>query len=303
MNASRRLAAALALALLAAPALAPMARAQPPKPLTPGAILARAPASDFQAVDPDDLLVIDLFKGGRVVIQLAPAFAPAHVANIRALARDHWYDGLFIERVQDDYVTQWGDPSGKKALPKGVAEHPPAEYERALSGLKFAPLPYRDTYADQAGFSGPWPVASSDGQAWLTHCYGMVGVGRDLNPDTGSGGELYAVIGHAPRGLDRNIAVVGRVLQGMDILAALPRGEGELGVYTKPAQFVAIKRVRLASELTGPDRPYFEVLKTDSPTYAAWSQLRANRRDDFFLKPAGAADVCSILPPLRVGKR
>jgi hypothetical protein len=135
------------------------------------------------------------------------------------------------------------------------------------------------------------------------HCYGMVGVGRDLNPDTGSGSELYAVIGHAPRALDRNIAVAGRVLGGMDILSSLPRGEGELGVYTKPAQFVGIRRVRLASELTGPDRPYYEVLKTDSSTYKAWSELKANRRDDFFLKPAGAVDVCTVLPPLRATKR
>lgn len=296
MKPSLRLAALLS-------ALALPAAAQAPKPVTPGAILARAPAADWQAVEPEDLLVLDLYKGGRIVIQLAPGFAPAHVANIRALAKAHWYDGLFIERVQDDYVTQWGDPSGKKALPKGVAGHPPAEYERSVDGLKFNALPYRDTYADQAGFAGPWPTASSGGKAWLTHCYGMVGVGRDLNPDTGSGSELYAVIGHAPRALDRNITVVGRVLQGMDILASFPRGEGELGVYTKPAQFIGIKRVRLASELTGPDRPYFEVLKTDSGAYKAWSDLRANRKDDFFLKPAGAVDVCNVLPPLRVGKR
>src|ERR1700744_3684140 len=118
-----------ALACLALPAAG-----QTPKPPTPGAILARAPASDWQPVEPDDLLVIDLYKGGRIVIQLAPGFAPAHVANIRALARSHWYDNLFIERVQDDYVTQWGDPSGKKALPKGVTEHPAAEYERSVDG-------------------------------------------------------------------------------------------------------------------------------------------------------------------------
>jgi peptidylprolyl isomerase len=132
-----------ALAVLALPAAA-----QAPKPLTPGAILQRAPAADWQAVDPNDLLVIDLYKGGRIVIQLAPAFAPLHVANIRTLARTHWYDNLFIERVQDDYVTQWGDPSGKKALPKGVVEHPAAEYDRSVDGLKFSPLPYKDTYAD-----------------------------------------------------------------------------------------------------------------------------------------------------------
>ncbi len=287
------------IAALIAAAIAVPAAAQAPKPVTPGAILAAAPAAEWQAVEAEDLLVIDLFKGGRIVIQLAPGFAPQHVANIRTLAREHWYDGLFIERVQDDYVTQWGDPSGKKALPKGVAAHVPAEYERASEGVKFNPLPWRDTYADQAGFSGPWPVAEGEGKAWMTHCYGMVGVGRDLNPDTGTGAELYAVIGHAPRGLDRNIALVGRVLDGMPLLASFPRGEGELGVYTKPAQFISIKRVRLASELTGADRPYFEVLKTDSATYKAWSTLRANRKDDFFLHPAGAADLCSVMPPLR----
>ncbi len=287
----------IAAVFIAGPALAA------DKPLTPGAILARAPAGDWQPVDANDLLVIDLYKGGRIVIALAPTFAPAHVANIRALAREHWYDGSFIERVQDDYVTQWGDPSGKKVLPKDVVEHPPAEYERSAEGLKLNALPYRDTYADQAGFAGPWPVASSDGKAWMVHCYGMVGVGRDLNPDTGSGSELYAVIGHAPRALDRNIALVGRVLQGMDILASFPRGDGELGVYTKPGQFIAIKRVRLASDLPAAERPYFEVLKTDSATFKAWSDLRANRKDDFFLQPAGATDVCNVLPPLGVHRR
>ncbi len=283
-------------ALVAVPAVA----ADPPaKPLTPGAILARAPDADWQAVSPQDLLVIDLFKGGRIVIQLAPAFAPVHVANIRALAREHWYDGLFVERVQDDYVTQWGDPSGKKAPPADVDQHPPAEYERPAAGLDFEPLPYRDTYADQAGFAGGWPVGEGKGQAWLTHCYGMVGVGRDLNPDTGSGTELYAVIGHAPRALDRNIALVGRVLGGMDLLASMPRGGGDLGVYDKPSQFIAIRRVRLAADLPPPERPRFEVLKTDSGTFRIWVRVKANRRDDFFLHPAGAVDLCTVLPPLR----
>ena len=48
----------------------------------------------------------------------------------------------------------------------------------------------------------------------------MVGVGRDLSPDTGTGGELYAVIGHAPRHLDRNIALVGRIVSGIEHMSA-----------------------------------------------------------------------------------
>lgn len=287
-------------AALAAPALA-----QQPPPNPAAAVLARAPAADWQAVDPDDVLVMDFAKGGRVVIQLAPVFTPAHVANIRALARAGWYDGLVIERVQDGYVTQWGDPSGKKPLPAGVAAHPPAEYERPLEGLRITPLPYKDTYAGLTGFAGPWPVGASvdEAKAWMTHCYGMVGVGRELNPDTGSGAELYVVIGQPPRWLDRNIALVGRVVVGMDIMASFPRGDGELGLYTKPAQFVGIKRVRLASQLTGADRPNFEVLRTDSPSFAAWSSIKANRKDDFYVRKAGAVDLCNVLPPLREASR
>jgi peptidylprolyl isomerase len=297
----------LSLALAALLAAAPCAlAAEPPTPapaqaaaVTPGAIVAHAPAADWRRIDPNDLLVIDLAKGGRVVIQLAESFAPAHVANIRALARAHWYDGLWIERVQDNYVVQWGDPDGTKPLPDTIQKSVPAEYERPSADLALDVLPYRDTFADKVGFVGGWPVAESDGQAWLTHCYGMVGVGRDLNPDTGTGAELYAVIGHAPRALDRNIAVVGRVLAGMELMTALPRGTGDLGVYTDPSQRSQITQVRLAADLPPTEQPAFERLKTDSDSFRAWVHARANRQDSFFLKPAGAVDLCNALPPVR----
>jgi peptidylprolyl isomerase len=294
---TRALAALFAALLTAAPAWAAPAA----KPLTPGAILAAAPAADWQAVDPNDMLVIDFANGKRVAIQLAGGFAPVHVANIRALARAHYYDGLAIERVQDDYVTQMGDPTGKRPLPKSVVRPTPAEYDRPASGLPMEVLPYADTYAPEVGFVGSWPTAKGDGRAWLTHCYGMIGVGRDLNPDTGTGAELYAVIGHSPRALDRNIALVGRALQGMDMLAALPRGPGEQGFYADAKMRVPILKARIAADMPAALRPRFDVLKTDSPTYKAWSHLKANRQDTFFLHPAGALDICNALPPLRKG--
>ena len=185
MSRPARLLASLVLAASVAPAVAaPATRA-----VTPGAVLAASPRSDWAAFDPADLLVIDLANGARVVIALADAFAPVHGANIRALARQRWYDGLAIERVQDDYVTQWGDPEGKKPLPASIARTPPAEYERAAAGLAFRSLPYRDTYAPMVGVVSAFPVAEDRADAWLAHCYGMVGVGRDLNPDTGSGAD------------------------------------------------------------------------------------------------------------------
>ena len=270
-----------------------------PAPVTPGTVLTAAPAADWVDYDPQDLLVVDFAGGSRVVIALAEAFAPAHAANIRRLARSRWYDGLAVERVQDDYVTQWGDPSGRKPLPPDLLVHPPAEYDRPAAGLDIRPLPYADPYARSVGASGGFPVAQGDGRAWLVHCYGMVGVGRDLAPDVGSGAELYAVIGQPPRALDRNIAVVGRVLAGMDALAALPRGKGDLGFYTAPGQRLAILRAQVAADMAPAERPRFQRLSERSASFARWVQVRANRRDEFFERPAGAVDVCNAQPPVR----
>ena len=273
--------------------------AAPASPVTPASVLAAAPDADWMSVHPQDLLVIDLAGGGRVVILLADAFAPVHVGNIRKLAAAHWYDGLAIERVQDNYVVQWGDPDGKKPLPAGLVTPAPAEYDRPAAGLTFPLLPYPDPYAKAVGVGGGFPVGEDEARAWLTHCYGMVGVGRDYNPDTGNGTELYAVIGTPPRALDRNIAVVGRVLAGMDLLAALPRGTADLGFYADPKQRPAIIRVRIGADLPAAEQPHLQVLNEASASYRAWVHAKANRQDTFFVRPAGALDVCNAMPPVR----
>ena len=275
--------------------------APPPRPKTPSEIVAQAPASAWREVDPDDLLVIDLRNGGPVIIQLAPQFAPVHVANIRALAKGGWWSGATIYRVQDNYVVQWGNNESDKPLPKGVVAKPPAEYSRALKGLAVRPLGYPDAYAPQAGFASGWPVAydSKSGTASLTHCYGTVGVGRDLSPDTGTGGELYAVIGHAPRHLDRNIALVGRVIEGIEKMSSLPRGTEALGFYKEPSRNVPLSAVRLASEIPQAERPRFQVMDTNSAAFGAYLKARANRKDDFFIRPAGGVDLCNAPVPVR----
>jgi hypothetical protein len=136
---------------------------------------------------------------------------------------------------------------------------------------------------------------------WPTHCYGMVGVGRNYSPDTGSGAELYTVIGHAPRHLDRNIALVGRVIEGMQHLSSLPRGSGALGFYTaeESAKRTPILTVRVASDLPAGEQPAFEYLSTESATFATYAEAIANRRDPFFIVPAGGADICNIRVPVR----
>ena len=286
--------------LLSAAAL--LTGAAPPKKLpTPSDIVAKAPASAWRTISADDLLVMDLASGGRIVVQLAPQFAPVHVANIKALAKGGYWNGATVYRVQDNYVAQWGLNESDKPWPAGVTPKPPEEYKRPLRGLTVKPLGWPDPYAPGTGFVDGWSVAYSSKAGWadLVHCYGSVGVGRDLSPDTGTGGELYAVIGQAPRQLDRNIAVVGRVIDGIDKLSSLPRGTEALGFYKDKAQYAPIASIRLASEMPAGERPSYEYLDTNSPSFARYVQVRANRHDDFYIRPAGGVDLCNVQVPVR----
>ena len=304
----RKTALALAACLLASlPALADQAK---PKPsLTPKDILAASKPAEWRRPDPQNLLVMTLAGGHRVLIELAPDCSPLHAANIRTMAHEHYFDGLAVIRVQDNFVTQWGDPNDddnadrSKMKPLGTAKKMlPPEFTRPLDPkLEFTRLPDGDVYAPQVGFSEGFPVARdpASNEEWITHCYGTVGVARDVAPNTGSGSSLYAIIGQAPRGLDRNLAVAGRVIEGMEYLSGLPRGTGPLGFYEKPEQRTAIVSVALAADLPAAQRPAVEVLRTDSRSFAALIEAKRNRVDAFYTRPAGKIDLCSISVPTR----
>ncbi|MEE9433778.1 MAG: peptidylprolyl isomerase [Sphingorhabdus sp.] len=349
---------ALCAAAIAFPALAQAPKEQEKKEIfpSPNEIVGKADAKDWVALAPSDLLVMDLApdaqgKPRRVVIQLMPPpFSQGWIGNMRKLAKAHWWDGTAIVRVQDNYVTQWGDPDGEdeakaKKLPKGlkvmaeddytsfglIAQQPHWTGRRKVTPAK---KPIADNYAGGGRFWRGWPFAFStpseqnpiqimeggeiiDGELkgdwktrapkpdeylryWPVHCYGMVGVGRGYSPDTGTGAELYTVIGHAPRHLDRNIALVGRIIEGIEHLSSLPRGTGPLGFYEKAEQRVPILSIRLQSEMpTDKPLPTYEYLSTESAAFAKYADARANRRDPFFIKPAGGADICNIPVPVR----
>ncbi|WP_305804490.1 peptidylprolyl isomerase [Stenotrophomonas sp. YIM B06876] len=267
-------------------------------------ILDASPASDWRPLDPANTLYMEL-PGGRVVIELAPAFAPAHVANIRTLAHEHFWDGLSIYRSQDNFVVQFGDPDADdvaKARPLGTASpHLPAEFERPSKGLHFTALPDRDGWADQTGFVDGFAVGrdTTTGTSWLAHCYGALGAGRNMEADSSLGAELYVVTGQSPRQLDRNITLVGRVIKGMELLSATPRGPEPMGFFADSAQRAPITAIRLASDVPAAERSALEVLKTDSKTFAEATEARRNRRDDFYKRPAGHIDLCNVPVPTR----
>ncbi|TDP12079.1 peptidylprolyl isomerase [Roseateles asaccharophilus] len=270
-------------------------------------ILAQSPASDWRSPDPRDTLLMELQTArgpGQVLIELAPRFAPRHVANIRSLARAGYYDGLAVVRVQDNFVTQWGDPDADKpdkARPLGEAQaRLPAEFSIAYKDLPISRLPDVDGWAPVSGFVDGFPVAAQPeaDKAWLTHCYGMVGAGRGNAPDSSTGSSLYTVIGHAPRGLDLNITLVGRVIKGMELLASLPRGGGAMGFYVQAEQRSPIQRVRLLADMPDAERPRLQLLRTDSKTWLELLDARRHRSGWFVHSPAHI-EVCSAGVPSR----
>lgn len=284
----------------AALATSPLAAGQPAPPRTMADVLAASTPADWRPLDPQNTLYVQL-ASGRVVIELAPEFAPAHAANLRTLVRQKYFDGLGVIRSQDNFVVQWGDAEGKRSLGEARATLPPEFTVPLRAGLPFTRLPDPDGYAPEVGFSGGFPAARDPaaGQAWLAHCYGMVGAGRGNEPESGNGTELYVVTGHAPRQLDRNIALVGRVVQGMELLSVLPRGTGPLGFYEQPSQHVPITSVRLEADVPEAERSKIEVLRTDTATFAALVEARRNRRDDWYKVPAGHIDLCNVPLPVR----
>jgi peptidylprolyl isomerase len=270
---------------------------------TTSTIVALSRLAEWRALDPERVLQLELESGAIVRLELAPELAPRAVANIRTLVREKYFDGLVINRVQDNFVAQWGDPGNTRSL-GSASRSLPAEFSRDWqASLDVTLLPDPDGYAPQTGFLAGMPVAGdrAAGRIWGAHCYATVGVGRDNDENSGNGSELYVVIGHAPRQLDRNITVVGRVVQGMDALSSLRRGSGAAGFYATPAEGQAIRSVRLVADLPAAQQSQLWALRTDSASFTALIEARRNRRDDWYKLPAGHVDLCNVPLPVREG--
>ena len=325
------------LAFSTAAAAFAFAASSPALAATPNEIVESAPAGDWTEVPADDLLVMTLSpdaagKPRQVVIQLYPdPWSSAWTHNIRALAKAHWWDGMTAYRSVDNWVVQWGegDVEAPKALPATMKLTSPEGYSLAwrkglvetmwsTGGRRPAEAPatskaargshFADPYAPAFGYVNGLPVASDlvtekgtsrPAAIWPVHCNASVGVARGLTPDAGNGAELYTVIGHAPRQLDRNIAVVGKIIAGIEHLSVLPRGTGDAGVYATVAERTPIVSVRMAGELPDSERPRFRVMDTDSDSFARWVEAKANRKDTFYSVPAGGADVCNLPVPVK----
>ncbi|HYD79087.1 MAG TPA: peptidylprolyl isomerase [Paucimonas sp.] len=266
---------------------------------TVGDIVKASKPADWRQLDPDNTLYIDL-PAGRIVVEMAPAYAPNHVANIKALVHEGYFEGAAFLRSHDNYVAQFADPTEKREIKKAKEKLDPEFDVKLDPATPFTPLADGDIYARQAGFSNGMPAArdAKQGRMWLTHCYGMAGVARGNESDSGNGSSIYFVIGHAPRHLDRNVTVIGRVMQGMELMSSLPRGPAPLGFYDKPEMNVPIKAIRIAADVPEAERTRLEVLRTDTPTFKAVLDAMRHRGGEWYKYSPGKVELCNV--PLAV---
>jgi peptidylprolyl isomerase len=274
----------------------------PSKPSASDIVKASQP-SDWRPLDPNNTLYMEL-PGGRVVIELAPEFAPKTIANIKTLVKEKYFDGLAMLRSQDNYVAQWGDPNAEtKPKSFGSAKTKvPAEFTVPLSNDKhFVRQNDFDGYAPQVGHSNGFPVGRDPkaGTTWVAHCYATVGVGRDNDADSGAGTELYVVNGHAPRHLDRNVTAVGRVVSGMALLSSLPRGSENMGFYGAKQKGAAIKSVRLEADVPEAERSHLEVMRSEAPVYQQVIEAQRNRGGPWTKYAANYVELCNAMIPVR----
>ena len=272
------------------------------------AIAAMAPvhaqASEWRDVDGENLAVMDTAHG-RVLIELSPQFAPRHAERFRALVRSKFYDGQSFYRVIDGFVAQGGIGEGDdKKLPDWPALK--AEFDRNIGiDVEFVALGSPDLFADKVGHVDGFPVGQSrkDKRMWLLHCPGALAMARDNDPDTG-GTEFYIPIGHAPRRLDRNLTVFGRVLDGMQHLQKLNRGDPKVdsGVIQDAARRDAIVKVQMAADMTEAERPRVQVMDPTSKAFSAFKEQRRNPAPEFYKKAPPNLDICAFNAPLRMGK-
>lgn len=252
---------------------------------------------DWRRADPEDLLLIET-RHGVVAVELSDEFAPNHAARMRQAARDGFFDGRDFYRVIDGFVAQGG--RGEEADSIDLPQYPllVGEFRRSTAGISFTAMIDDDLYAPVVGHVNGFPAAqSADGtETWLIHCPGTMAMARDNGPDTGDV-EFYIVIGQGPRHLDRIMSVFGRVIDGMDHVQALNRGDPMVnsGVIADPAMRDPILSMRIAADLPEAERPAYEIMRTDGRAFHEAKAARRQRTAEFFFEtPPAVIEACRM---------
>ncbi len=255
----------------------------------------------WRKVDPENLLVMEL-ETGRVAIALYPEIAPRSVARIKERVRAGFYDGLSFYRVVENFVAQGGIGEGSPPHRR----QPPLKAEftfPAAHARPFTPVQKPEIFAPETGFWRSLPIGRDPkhGRAWAIHCPGTFALARDADPDT-SRSEFYITIGEAPRHLDRNLTVLGRVIAGLRFVQAAPRGDPDVnyGVIPDGRPRLRILHARIAADIPEADRPVFHVMRTDTPTFRRRIAAQRARDNPFWVvRPKPYLDICTVPVPVQ----
>ncbi|XOJ22101.1 peptidylprolyl isomerase [Brevundimonas sp. S1H14] len=269
--------------------------------LLAGAAMAQATSqsSDWRTVSPENLWVIDTARG-RILVELEPRAAPNHIERIRTLTSQGFYDGLKFHRVIPDFMAQTGDPKGTG---EGGSELPDLKGEftfRRGRDSGFAPV--ENSGPGLRGVMGSIPIVTQpDAQMFVTadfktsaqglFCPGVAGMARAGSPDSANS-QFFLMTGQNDN-LNGSYTVFGRVLQGLDVVKSLKKGnDASDGAVGPDAD--AMGRVRLASAMPEAERPTMRVAVPGSaPFNAAVEAARAEKGASF--------TICDVQPPVQGG--
>lgn len=265
--------------------------------------LSAADELTWRELDPENTVFMEL-RNELVVIELNPVFAPETVKQFKRLTQERFYDGLAFYRVIDGFVAQGGDGSDLGELSNVPLIDSEFEIEWDQE-LPFTPVQSPDMFAPETGFVDGFAVARnpSANSAWLTHCPGVVAMARNDDRNS-SRTDFYIVIGQAPRYLDRNLNVFGRVVYGMAAVQGINRGPTlNNGIIQDETRSTRISRLRVVSDIPEEGRLSTYVVDTNSKAFAGLLKDRRNRKQKFFHnKPPKVLDICQVPVNGRVTK-
>ncbi|MBC6411668.1 MAG: peptidylprolyl isomerase [Hyphomonadaceae bacterium] len=261
-----------------------------------------APDRAWRDIDPENTLYVDT-DYGRMVVELYPEISPGHVARIKTLARQKFYDSMTFHRVINDFMNQTGDPRGDGT---GSSDLPDLQAEFTFRRAGDMPVTLVDTRGagpetgeKSVGFYKAMPVATDPiAQAMLTrdgkvesfgiHCKGVASMARAGAPDSANS-QFFLMRGSAPH-LDAQYTAWGKTIWGHDVLTAI-----KVGTKGQTPDFIpdTMNRVRVVADVPAQDRLNVQVLKTDSPAFKNY--LRQYKDEDGFY-----ADICDIEVPTRL---
>ncbi len=250
------------------------------------------PQEDWRVLNPENALIYETTKG-RIIVELAPEMAPNHVARIKTLAREGFYNGLSFHRVVADFMAQGGDPKGDGT---GGSDQPDLRAEFSFRrGTSTNFVRAVDRGGATIGWVGTIPVTSqtdflmertSDKKvaAWGNHCLGVASMAR--GSDENSANSQFFLMRAAYPTLDRRYTIWGRAVVGTDVIRALKVGEP----VVDPDRMIS---VRVLADVPEEDRPTVMVQRTDGPSFQA--RLKAT------LEQRGAAfSNCDLAPEGRI---